>query len=629
MSTSKRPLPGETSRFAEKNKVSKDKASEEENNSSGFTRNDYTVGWVCALSTELAAARAILDATHELLSTPPGDDNNYTLGSVGKHKVVIACLPKGKYGTTSAAVVATQMLESFPSVKFGFMIGIGGGIPSKTHDIRLGDVVVSTPISKFPGVVQWDLGKTTDGGNFERTGSLNNPPRILLAALATLETDHEMQGSQVSDYVEEMLERWPKMAVKYARPDAVTDVLFAFDNPHRSEILDDGGPEAQDTCQSCDITKVVKRRTRQGMEVHYGLIASGNQVIKDAVLRNKLNRELGGHVLCVEMEAAGLMDTFPCLVIRGICDYADSHKNKDWQGHAAAVAAAFAKELLSVIPAHEVEQMESIKLLGNKLTELSQDVKELHRGQEEQRRQDILEWLTPINYSATQHEYFSKRHPETGKWLLQSQQFNEFVDCDATTLFCQGHPGVGKTILTSLVVDCLQQHGRKNNGLIGLAFIYCEFIKRHYQRTIDILSNFIKQLVQYLPQIPTVIRMLYKKFKDIPASSRSNRDVPEFIKALGSLISNDLGKAFIVIDALDECGDANALLKEVIPLSSDKKVKLFATSRPNDEFAERFDRGLSMHVSANADDVQSYIQGRLPEFKVLNDKNRTWSRPCD
>ena len=92
------------------------------------------------------------------------------------------------------------------------------------------------------------------------------------------------------------------------------------------------------------------------MHVHYGLIASGNQVIKDATFRDTLNKDLGGHVLCVEMEAAGLMDNFPCIVIRGICDYGDSHKNKDWQEQAAAVAAAFAKELLEHVQPSDVDE---------------------------------------------------------------------------------------------------------------------------------------------------------------------------------------------------------------------------------------------------------------------------------
>jgi nucleoside phosphorylase len=98
----------------------------------------------------------------------------------------------------------------------------------------------------------------------------------------------------------------------------------------------------------------VKRKPRD-MRIHYGLIASGNQVIKDATFRDKLNKDLGGNVLCVEMEAAGLMNNFPCIVLRGICDYADSHKNKDWQEHAAAIAAAFAKELLGYVQPSDVD----------------------------------------------------------------------------------------------------------------------------------------------------------------------------------------------------------------------------------------------------------------------------------
>ena len=87
--------------------------------------------------------------------------------------------------------------------------------------------------------------------------------------------------------------------------------------------------------------------------MHYGTIASGNQVMKSAVVRDKVSSKLSG-VLCFEMEAAGLMNNFPCLVIRGICDYADSHKNNQWQAYAAGTAAAYAKELLSAIPAAHV-----------------------------------------------------------------------------------------------------------------------------------------------------------------------------------------------------------------------------------------------------------------------------------
>jgi nucleoside phosphorylase len=247
------------------------------------------------------------------------------------------------------------MLDTFPSLRVGLMVGIGGGIPPK---VRLGDVVVSSPSGEFSGVVQWDFGKKLEGGRFERTGSLDTPPRLLLTALSRLETDNEMYGSKIPRYLEELVQRHPRLKAKYSRSESLKDVLFKADYPHsKTAGIDD---EARsESCQSCDKSKVVQRPPRDTGDmpvVHYGLIASGNQVIKDAVHRSMLNSDLGGQVLCVEMEAAGLMNSFPCVVVRGICDYADSHKNKDWQEYAAAVAAALAKELLGYIQPHDMKE---------------------------------------------------------------------------------------------------------------------------------------------------------------------------------------------------------------------------------------------------------------------------------
>ncbi|KAL6807249.1 purine and uridine phosphorylase [Trichoderma sp. SZMC 28013] len=322
------------------------------------THNDYTVGWVCALPKEQTAAIAMLDHRHADLRKPPNDQNTYTLGSISSHNIVIACLPKGKTGTNSAATVAAWMVGTFPSIKVGLMVGIGGGVPPK---VRLGDVVVSAPIGQFPGVVQWDFGKAKDGSRFERTGSLNNPPTPLLTALTRLETEHDLNGSKIPEYLDQLREKWPRLASKYLRSDHHEDLLFKSDYQHVSENtnyenssgLEDSAEE--ENCEFCDRSQIIKRKPRD-IRVHYGLIASGNQVIKDAALRNKLNKDLGSNVLCIEMEAAGLMNNFPCIVIRGICDYADSHKNNAWQEHAAATAAAFAKELLGYIQTSEVEQ---------------------------------------------------------------------------------------------------------------------------------------------------------------------------------------------------------------------------------------------------------------------------------
>jgi nucleoside phosphorylase len=78
-------------------------------------------------------------------------------------------------------------------------------------------------------------------------------------------------------------------------------------------------------------------------------VASGNQLVIDGLVRSQIAERHPG-VFALEMEAAGLMNVFGCATIRGICDYADSHKNDYWQKYAAAVAAAVTKEILRIIP---------------------------------------------------------------------------------------------------------------------------------------------------------------------------------------------------------------------------------------------------------------------------------------
>jgi nucleoside phosphorylase len=298
---------------------------------------DYTIGWVCALFTELAAAQDMLDERHSDAYGNGLDTNTYTLGSIGALKVVIACLPDGQMGVGSAAAVAAQMKSTFPSIQFGLMVGVGGGVPTAENDMRLGDVVVSRPGKGHGGVVQYDLGKNTPSG-FRRTGFLNSPPQILLTAIAKVRSNHLRGENRVLEYAS-------KSKVKMENPGH--DILFEAGSGHIE------GSQ----CEQCDKDKVVRRkpRAKQEIVIHYGTIASGSQVMRDAVERDRLSSELGG-VLCFEMEAAGLMNIFPCLVIRGICDYADSHKNKAWQQYAARMAAAYAKDLLSSIPTAEVKR---------------------------------------------------------------------------------------------------------------------------------------------------------------------------------------------------------------------------------------------------------------------------------
>ena len=333
--------------------------------SSPPSNGEYTVGWICAISIEYLVAQLCLDEEH----ARPGhlsrhDNNDYTLGRVGKHNVVIAVLPDGEYGTSSAASVARDMLHSFPNVRIGLMVGIGGGAPSDVHDVRLGDVVVSAPRGGKGGVVQYDFGKTIQEQSFQPTGFLNRPPSILLTAVSGLKTQYRRKWRQLDEAISVILEKEDDLREELSRPHLSSDILYKSDFVHPRDM----NSRCVETCgvNPCNLIHRPHRTKQPNCPVvHHGLIASANQLMKDALIRDKLSEEIG--ILCFEMEAAGLMNHFPCLVIRGICDYSDSHKSKEWQGYAAMVAAAYAKDLLYRMVPNKVEAEEKIgdMLSGN------------------------------------------------------------------------------------------------------------------------------------------------------------------------------------------------------------------------------------------------------------------------
>ena len=309
----------------------------------------YTVGWISAVATESVAAQQFFDERHD----PPDyvaqhDNNSYVLGRIGRHHVVMAALPDGEYGTTTAATVARDMLHSFPNVRIGLMVGIGGGAPTKNSDVRLGDVVVSSRHGDKGGVFQYDYGKTIQDQSFQHTQFLDQPPTLLRAAVSALKIRHEAEGHELDTNVSRVLAEKPRLRRKYSRPPSSCDQLFLSNFTHR-EVC---GDECAASPEHLEL-RLDRSEEDDNPAVHYGLIASANQLMKDAKVRDKLAEKEG--VLCFEMEAAGLMNHFPCLVIRGICDYSDSHKNKSWQGYAAMVAAAYAKDLLLQIAPNKIE----------------------------------------------------------------------------------------------------------------------------------------------------------------------------------------------------------------------------------------------------------------------------------
>jgi nucleoside phosphorylase len=317
---------------------------------SPFSNDQYTVGWICALPIELAVAKGTLDEEHGAPQTPTAeaDQNAYLLGRVGNFKVVVACLPNDQISSVSAAVVAGDRVSTFPKIRIGLLVGIGAGIPDEDNDSRLGDVVFSSD-KESGGVVVYDFGKRLADGSFQSISILNRPPRSLSSALVQLEAAHMTRETHISHYIDTMLQKHPIMRkAGYRRPAQDTDRLFDAHYQH----------SAGRTCKGCDPSEEVSREPRQD-KYPLWTIATGDSVIKHAPTREELKQT--HNAICLEMEASGLMNNFPCLIIGGMSDCADSHKNDRWHAYAAAAAAGCAKEVLQYVLPKEIDLASAAK----------------------------------------------------------------------------------------------------------------------------------------------------------------------------------------------------------------------------------------------------------------------------
>ncbi|KAF3920295.1 hypothetical protein AA313_de0209353 [Arthrobotrys entomopaga] len=309
----------------------------------------YTVGIIYAKPLEMNAITVMVDEFHQSIPLQMGDNNEYTLGRIGSHNVIIAGPAKGAQGKASISSVVTRIPLTFRNIRVGLLVGIGGGVPHPDDaDVRLGDVVVGAP-EYGAAVVQYDLGKQYTYET-EVTRTLNKPPDLLLRVVDKVYDEYQ-RSQEGEDFFTTHLQRfakYPRMKNTYKRPKAV-DRLFKSDYEH------DGNP-----CNTHAALYEIEREERDpnDIRIHYSTILSGDMVMKSAEIRDALSAK-HNNSLCFEMEAAGVMDVFPCLVVRGICDYCDSHKNKAWQEYAAATAASYAREILLTMAERVVDDLGS------------------------------------------------------------------------------------------------------------------------------------------------------------------------------------------------------------------------------------------------------------------------------
>ncbi|KAF2260940.1 purine and uridine phosphorylase [Lojkania enalia] len=312
----------------------------------------YSIGWIAPLPLKLVAAKAVLDDNYGDIHV---DGFIYHGGRIGKHNVVMAV--QSKMGTDAASELAARMRNVFRNIEYFVVVGIGGGVPSygsigAQSQIMLRDVVVSYPRGMHSGVVRYDFGAWKDEGRLEFRGHTNRPPDSLLNAVNVLQARQSMtNGTKIPAILQEMRANIHiDEQQKFEDQGASQDRLFNGTCSHPGEFIN----EDCEVC--CDLNQSQLRRQR-GVEanrqqdtpkVHPGNIGSSNQLQISASKRDELHNDHG--IICFEMEGAGVIQNRLSIVIRGICDYSDSHKNKKWQPYAAATAAAYTKEFLEILP---------------------------------------------------------------------------------------------------------------------------------------------------------------------------------------------------------------------------------------------------------------------------------------
>ncbi|KAK5053936.1 hypothetical protein LTR84_001898 [Exophiala bonariae] len=601
----------------------------------------YHVGIICALRHEMAAAIATLDERHQPIAFQDVlDPNNYVLGRVHRHNVVIACLPAGIYGTNAAARVANDMLRTFQGLRIGLMVGIGGGIPDleKGIDIRLGDVVISQPDKTSGGVIQYDLGSNQGEGQFERKGFLKPPPTLLLSALSTLQAEHELNDSAVPQILEDMVAKYPKLLkTGYRYPGDEHDTLYC-------SLCDGSIPSSQ--CDACNDGKIDRLiREDKSPFFWYGIIASGNQVIKDAAERNKIGHEFG--VICVEMEAAGLMNDFPCIVIRGVCDYADRCKNDGWQKYAALVAAAYAKELLGYISPQQTSMEKPIQDMlveqSSLIAEHLLEVKIENQKQDQRYLGGKSDRCLQVFKTST-YELFKDLNPDrangTCQWVLCHPQFISWSSSSCNDLlWISADPGCGKSVLTKSLVD--------NELRSTDSHTVCYFFFKDNDEQDALATALCALLHQLFVQQSQLIRHAMPGWEK--NGDHITKEVSELWRILlAAGMDPEARDVTCIFDALDECQptDRQTLIAmisnfytQISAATGSKRsigrLKILVTSRPYDDIEIDFLRGLENlptirlrgeekndQISNEIDRVIRMRVDRLARDLLLNDQTK-------
>ncbi|EFY93351.1 NACHT and Ankyrin domain protein [Metarhizium acridum CQMa 102] len=461
-------------------------------------RDDFRVAIICALLCEYNAVSLLFDKFYDLESDlygrAIGDQNAYTTGRIGPVDAVIVRL--SGMGKVIAAGTAASLRSSFPRLELALLTGICGGVPhGSSNEILLGDVILART------VVQYDFGREYHDGFVAKTTvdeGLGRPTKAISNYLSAIQSRpliknikertvahlRELQETAVA-------ESW---SATYQYPGIEKDKLFepTHLHKHQSGCEDCKNPDKschkarRQSCKDleCDLHCQLVKRPRldthckkhgsapMDPSVFFGCIGSGDKVMRSGHLRDIIAEK--HELLAFEMEGAGVWDEIPCIIVKSVCDYADSHKNNEWQDYAAATAAAATRALLERYPRTDMTRFNACRDALS-LRDLAVDLETLKSTK-------------------------GKRTKGTCEWIKDHEKYQSWVGGDSPFLWISGGPVMGKTMLSIFLTKELKKHTQKTKDM-ELLFYFCDHQDENRNSAVAVLRSLVHQLVTKRPRL--------------------------------------------------------------------------------------------------------------------------------
>ncbi|GKZ33027.1 hypothetical protein AbraIFM66950_002744 [Aspergillus brasiliensis] len=231
---------------------------------------------------------------------------------------------------------------------------------------------------------------------------------------------------------------------------------------------------------------------------------------------------------------------------------------------------------------------------------------------------EILDWISPVKYGSHHNNVRGNRTPDTGDWLLQKGAFRDWEESSfSAVLWLRGSPGVGKTFLTSRVIDHVQDTLARTPNDEGFAYFYCNRTEDIRTRPLAVAQSYVRQLSSSaskssLLYIQSRLRASYQEMRMRGADL-------DFERCKGLLLEslNLYPRTTLVLDAFDECDPASRgnliRLFEDLLSSSTRPVKVFIASRPDKDVQQQVRSHPNIEVQAtdNHQDIQAYISQEM------------------